>query len=239
MTRQGGAGSIFLLIHACTCTIVDSADPIRKRDQLKTHVDVFIDYVCPYCYLVESSLDELKRDRDVHVTIRPFELRPAPVPTLRPEDEYLPRVWNQSVYPLARRLGIPMTLPSVSPQPRTEKAFLALQLAQEQGKADEYSEAMFTAFFQDDRDIGADDVIVDVATSIGLDANDVQAALNDEARRQQHRLDQDFAVNTVGITSVPGILINGHLLPGVPSAARLKKTFDELTAQRSFPRADS
>jgi len=206
---------------------------------LKTHVDVFIDYVCPYCYLVESALDELKRDRDVHATIRPFELRPSPVPTLRPEDDYLPRVWKQSVYPMARRLGIPMTLPSVSPQPRTQKAFLALQLAQEQGKANEYSEAMFKAFFQDDRDIGVDDVIIDVAASVGLNPDDVQTALNDEARRQQHRLDQDFAVNTVGVTSVPGILINGHLLRGVPSASRLKKAFDEIAAKPPLPGADS
>lgn len=206
---------------------------------MKTKVDVFIDYVCPYCYLVEGALNELKRDRDVNIAIRPFELRPDPVPTLRPEDDYLPRVWNQSVYPLSRRLGVPMTLPSISPQPRTEKAFLVFQLAQERGTAEEYSEAMFKAFFQHNRDIGIDDVIIDVATSVGLDPHDARAALNDDARRQQHRLDLDFAVNTIGVTSVPGILIEGHLLPGVPSANRLKKTIDELTSEPSLLREES
>lgn len=96
---------------------------------MTTKIDVFVDYVCPFCFLVEPAIDELKRDRDVEVTIRPFELRPDPVPTLRPEDDYLPRVWQQSVYPMADRVGIPMTLPSISPQPRTEKAFMVLQLA--------------------------------------------------------------------------------------------------------------
>ena len=200
--------------------------PEEKRDQLKTHVDVFIDYVCPYCYLVEIALDELKRDRDVHVTIRPFELRPSPVPTLRPEDDYLPRVWTQSVYPMARRLGIPMTLPSVSPQPRTQKAFLALQLAQEQGKADEYSEAMFKAFFQDDRDIGDEDVIVDIAETLGMDAASVRKAMSSPERLRQHRVDLAHATKTVGVTVVPGIVINGTLLQGVPSATRLKKAVD-------------
>ena len=35
----------------------------------------------------------------------PFELRPYPHPTLRPEGEYLQRAWSQSVYPLARQMG--------------------------------------------------------------------------------------------------------------------------------------
>jgi len=74
---------------------------------------------------------ELKRDRDVEVEIRPFELRPDPVPTLKPEDNYLPRIWSGSVYPMARRLGVDINLPTVSPQPRTAKAFMVLQLANE------------------------------------------------------------------------------------------------------------
>ena len=64
---------------------------------MTTKIDVFVDYVCPFCFLVEGAIDELKRDRDVEVTIRPFELRPHPVPTLRPEDDYLPRIWKDAV----------------------------------------------------------------------------------------------------------------------------------------------
>ena len=198
---------------------------------MTTQIDVFVDYVCPFCFLVEPAIDELKRDRDVEVTIRPFELRPDPVPTLRPEDEYLPRVWKQSVYPMAERVGIPMTLPSISPQPRTEKAFMALQLAQQRGLAEEYTEAMFTAFFQHDRNIGLDEVIIGVATSVGLDHTDVEEALHSEARRQTQRADQHYAVNIVGIEAVPGIVVEGHVLRGVPSATRLKKVVDQLTTQ--------
>ena len=36
----------------------------------------------------------------------PFELRPEPHPTLRPEGEYLQRAWSQSVYPIARQMGV-------------------------------------------------------------------------------------------------------------------------------------
>lgn len=200
---------------------------------MTTKIDVFVDYVCPFCFLVEPAIEELKRDRDVEVTIRPFELRPDPVPTLRPEDDYLPRVWKQSVYPMSDRVGVPMTLPSVSPQPRTEDAFMVLQLAQERGLAEAYTEAMFAAFFQQDRNIGLSEVIIDVATSVGLDRAEVEEALASEERRKRQRADQDYAVNTVGIDSVPGIVVEGQVLRGVPSATRLKKVVDELTERRA------
>ena len=200
---------------------------------MTTKIDVFVDYVCPFCFLVEPAIEELKRDRDVEVTIRPFELRPDPVPTLRPEDEYLPRVWKQSVYPMSDRVGLPITLPSVSPQPRTDKAFMVLQLAQEQGLAEAYTEAMFSAFFQQDRNIGLDEVIIDVAASVGLDKAEVEEALRSEERRDRQLADQDYAVNTVGIDSVPGIVIEGQVLRGVPSASRLKKVVDDLADRKA------
>lgn len=198
-------------------------------------VEVFVDYVCPFCFLIEGAIKELKRDRDVEVHIRPFELRPYPVLTLRPEDEYLPGIWNDSVYPMARRVGVDVTLPSISPQPRTEKAFLVLQLAEEQGKAAEYSEAMFEAFFQNDRDIGEDDVIIDVAAGIGLDRTEVAEALTSQERRARQKTYQDYAVNTVGIQAVPGIVIEGQLVRGVPSASRMKKVVDQIPGQLPQP----
>lgn len=192
-------------------------------------IDVYVDYVCPFCFLVEPAIEELKRDRDVRVRVRPFELRPDPVPTLRPEDDYLPRVWRDAVYPMAERVGVPVRLPSVSPQPRTEKAFLVLQLAQEQGLAEDYSRAMFAAFFQEDRDIGDEDVIVDIAETLGMDAASVRQAMSSPERLRQHRADLAHATETVGVTAVPGIVVNGTLLQGVPSATRLKKAVDAVS----------
>lgn len=194
---------------------------------MTTRIDVYLDYVCPFCFLIEPAIDELKRERDVEVTIRPFELRPDPVPTLRPEDDYLPRVWDASVYPMSERVGVPVTLPTISPQPRTEKAFLALQLAQERGLAEKYTEAMFTAFFRQDRDIGSEDNIVDVATSVGLDEAEVIDALHSAHRREHHHADLDYAVSTVGVEAVPAIVVDGTPLRGVPGIARLRKAVDQ------------
>jgi predicted DsbA family dithiol-disulfide isomerase len=207
----------------------------RGADTVSTTVELFVDYVCPYCFLVEDAVAELERERDVEVVVRPFELRPDPVPTLRPEDDYLPQVWRASVYPMARRLGVDIALPSVSPQPRTAKAFMALQLATEHGVAREYSSAMFRAFFQHDRNIGEDGVIVEVGATVGLDRSEVERALASEQRRSRQLAEQRYAADSVGVRAVPSFRIGGRLHSGVLDADRLKKAVDEAAGREPLP----
>jgi len=54
-------------------------------------IQVVSDYVCPYCFLAEGPLNEAinELDGDAVVEWMPFELRPHPTPTLKPEDDYL------------------------------------------------------------------------------------------------------------------------------------------------------
>lgn len=70
-----------------------------------TFVTIYSDYVCLYCLLAEQVLSDAIADRDIAITWRPFELRPAPEPTLKPEDPYLPSIWQRSVYPLPASWG--------------------------------------------------------------------------------------------------------------------------------------
>lgn len=189
-------------------------------------LEVFVDYVCPFCLLVEPALQKVKTMRDVNIRIRPFELRPDPVPTLRPEDEYLPRVWAKSVYPMANRVGIDIKLPDISPQPRTEKAFTVLQLAEEAGVAEDYSAAMFRAFFQENRDIGNDEVIADVAESVGLPRDEVLRAIKDAERIVAHRSEQKFYRNSLDIPAVPSFRIGDRITSGVPDVDDLIRFID-------------
>lgn len=194
--------------------------------QAKEELEVFVDYVCPYCLLVEPALQKVKAMRDLNIRIRPFELRPDPVPTLRPEDEYLPRVWTQSVYPMAKRVGIDITLPSISPQPRTEKAFTVLQLAEEAGVADEYSAAVFRAFFQENRNIGEDEVIIDVAASVGLPRDEVVRALTDPRRIRTHRSEQERYRDDLDIPAVPSFRMGDRITSGVLGIDELMRFID-------------
>jgi len=78
-------------------------------------------------------------------------------------------------------------------------------------------------------------VIVDVATSVGLDRAEAIQALESEERRSQQLADQEYAVDSVGVTAVPSVRVNSRLYPGVLDADRLKRAVDDATGREPLP----
>lgn len=191
-------------------------------------ITVYTDYVCPFCLLAERVVSEAIGNRDISLAWRAFELRPDPVPTLRPEDPYLPSVWKKSVYPLAERLGVPIRLPSISPQPRTAKAFALLAMAQDKGLDHPYSMRLLRAFFQEDRDIGDPEILIELAADAGLDPNAARQALENGIYTERHREALRHAHEDMAITSVPTIVVGERVFRGTPPLGELRRAIDEL-----------
>lgn len=196
------------------------ADKQMQRAKLK--ISVWIDFVCPYCLLGKQNLEDAVKELNVDIEMMPFELRAYPTPTLRPEDEYLPSAWQYGVYPAAEKMGIPIKLPSISPQPYTRDAFLVLQYAKEQGLGNEYAEAVLRAFFQEDRDIGDLSVIKAVAASIGLPVEALEEVLACPVRHERHDNELKYA-HRIGIRAVPSMAIGGTVYSGMLDAQRLRQ----------------
>ena len=159
----------------------------------------------------------------------PFELRPYPTPSLRPDGEYLQRAWSQSVYPLAEQMGVAIRLPTVSPQPHTHLAFEGLQFAKEHGEGTAYNSRVVRAFFQEDQDIGDVEVLTRLAGEVGLVAQDFRQALNSRRYQEAHQraLNQASEMN---ITAIPAFQIGEHLLFGVQPKETLVRAI-ELAAE--------
>ncbi len=64
---------------------------------MPVRLDVWSDYVCPFCYLEEPVLTKMQEQfgDQLAVHCRAFELRPDPVPTLPPRDDYLVDIWKR------------------------------------------------------------------------------------------------------------------------------------------------
>ncbi|MEU5281065.1 DsbA family protein [Streptomyces asoensis] len=185
-------------------------------------VQVWSDFVCPFCMIAEGPLEEASFGLDVDIQWMPFELRPYPMPTLRLEDPYLPDIWEHSVYPMARRRGVDITLPTVSPQPYTRLAFEGYQYAVAHSKGREYTSRVLRAFFQQNRDIGQIDVLAEIADDLGLNGEDVVAALKKGTYAAAHLAAlRESVVHRIEV--VPTLIINGHTrIEGVPTTARLR-----------------
>jgi predicted DsbA family dithiol-disulfide isomerase len=189
---------------------------------MNSTVTVYSDYVCPYCFFAEHLITHISQNETLTIEWMPFELRPAPQPTLRPEGEYLERVWRDSVYPLAERLGLSIKLPNISPQPHTGLAFEGYQYARTQGQGSAYTHLMFTAFFQEARNIGELSVLTELAEELGFKASDFRQALESRKYREHHQQALRHAQEEMQITAVPTFVKDNHRLQGLPSLSELQ-----------------
>ena len=188
----------------------------------KQVMKVWIDFVCPFCLLAESLIQKAIEGVDVDIQWMPFELREYPTPTLRPEDEYLPKIWRRSVYPMAESLGAPIKLPTISPQPYSRLAFVGFQFVQEQGNANQYVDAVFKAFFQKDLNIGDVGVLLTIAQEVGLSGTDFAAALQSKKYGALHDAALKIAREQV-IRAVPTVQVGNDRFDGMPNLELLRK----------------
>ena len=170
----------------------------------RLRIDVWSDYVCPYCYL---QLPVLQRLRDAYgtqlqVAWRAFELCPAPQPA--PDPAGLQHTWERSVYPLARERGMALRLPPL--QPHSARALEAAAFAQQHGRFDAMHEAIFRAFFEDGRDIGEIEVLQQIGQAAGLPPHLLREALDERRHRPQVVEDEQIARNS-GLSGVPLMLL--------------------------------
>jgi predicted DsbA family dithiol-disulfide isomerase len=162
----------------------------------------------------------------------PFELRPNPSETLRPEGDYLQRAWQQSVYPLARQMGVPIQLPKVSPQPHTHLAFEGYQYAREHGKGDDYNRRVLTTFFVEGQHIGQIDVLTRLAGEVGLNGKEFGEALPTRKYREAHRPALRHAYEVAGVTGVPMFVIGDQSLTGLQDRGTLETVIEEELARK-------
>jgi predicted DsbA family dithiol-disulfide isomerase len=142
-------------------------------------LDVWSDYVCPFCYLELPVLQRLQREHDGALAIRwhAFELHPEPEPVKDPACEAACTAWTRSVEPLAVERGVRLRRPTL--QPRSRRAQEAAEFARESGRFDAMHCALFEAYFGRGEDIGSLEVLVRVGRRAGLPEKALRAALKD------------------------------------------------------------
>ncbi|MDQ3750194.1 MAG: DsbA family protein [Acidobacteriota bacterium] len=171
--------------------------------------------------MAEPAIHELaKSEPTVEIVWRAFELRPDPVPTLPPNGEYLLRVWNSSVYPMAESLGIKMKLPPA--QPRSRLAHEAAHWARTQGKFEAMNAVIFRAFFERGENIGEVEVLVSLASKLDLEIDSLCGALESREFEKSVIADEQEA-EMLGLSGVPAFVANRKFaLSGVQSFESLK-----------------
>ena len=169
-------------------------------------IEVWSDYVCPFCYLQEPVVEQIEREfaGQVQVRWRAYELRPEPEPTLDPAGDYLRDIWATAVYPMAIKRAMKLQLPPV--QPRSRKALEATEYARDRGKAGAMRHAIFAAFFEDGRDIGDLNVLGGIAESLDIHPTGLVRALEANVYTGRVIGDENDAAE-LGLSGVPAMVL--------------------------------
>lgn len=124
-------------------------------------------------------------------------------------------------------MGVPIKLPTVSPQPHTHTAFEGFQFAQEHGKGVEYNHRVLTAFFVESQDIGNIGVLTKLAGEVGLDEKDFEEALKSRKYRELHQQALRHAYEEAGGTGVPMFVIGDQMLTGLQDRETLEAVIEK------------
>ncbi|GAA1091579.1 DsbA family oxidoreductase [Nocardiopsis composta] len=187
-----------------------------------TTVDVWLDIVCPWCWIgtrnLAAALDRLPRADRVEVHWRAFELGPGgPERPGRRLAEVMRTEWGfdeeQAAALVARvkaggrAAGLDLDPENVRPF-GTFDAHRVVRLASGHGVAGPVLERLFHAYNIEHADLGGRDVLTSLAAEAGLDPAATEEMWRTGAHADDVRRDRELAAEA-GVTGVPSYRVNG------------------------------
>lgn len=173
-------------------------------------ISIYSDYIWPFCYIGKGIVERLKREFTIIDDWLPFEIHPDTPPKGVLWKDYFPGMNPEAFFRQLDERGKKMGV-RFGPQPLMSNSREALEggeYAKENESYDLYQEAIFQAFFTDCRDIGDRKVILDVDRSVGLNDNDLNAALESGKYRRCLEETTNRAKSNL-INSAPTFVIDG------------------------------
>jgi predicted DsbA family dithiol-disulfide isomerase len=153
------------------------------------HVDVWSDFVCPWCFLVSTSLEKLEESHGVTITWKAYELRPKGSPPM--PEEYRARIEaaQPRLHQMARtQYGVELNGGELGIDSRA--AHIGMKYAETQGKGHEYHKRVFEAHWLEAANIGNLDVLAGLAEEVGLEREAFLASLNNKALETEVETEQ-------------------------------------------------
>ena len=188
-------------------------------------IDFVSDVVCPWCAIglksLEQALHRLGDSVAVDLHFQPFELNPQMAPEGEDVVEHIARKYGSTPEQIAKNgeairqrgeaVGFTFDLAKRSRIVNTFDAHRLLHWAALEGRQAELKQALLTAYFTEGRDVSSHDVLVDVATKVGLDAVTAREVLEQDRYALDVRAQEQF-YQSQGIQAVPSVIVNDRYL---------------------------
>ncbi len=180
-------------------------------------VEVVSDVVCPWCFLGKRRLEKalvLLGSPQTGIRWKPFQLNPSAPKEGMDRQEYRARKFGSAarskeledrVAASGAEDGIHFRFDNIKKTPNTFDAHRLIWLAGEQGDQNTIVENLFQAYFLDGEDIGAPEVLREIARKSGMEFP------NGNQATQEVKAEEEFA-RRQGVSGVPSFFINGTLI---------------------------
>ncbi|MED3879091.1 DsbA family protein [Priestia megaterium] len=190
---------------------------------MKAHIEFYFDFVCPLCFLATKPLREVMKEQKAEIEWKPFELCPEPAEQLEQIEDFLETPRNQSIAPLAQQLHVEINMPDMPPVPHTHLAHEGFHFAKKHGQEIAYVDAVFKAYWEDEKDISQIEVLAEIADSLHLDKEIFTHILKDRTFEQVHKDSLTHAYEDAHVTKVPTLKIGSRVLQGFASKETIEK----------------
>jgi 2-hydroxychromene-2-carboxylate isomerase len=181
-------------------------------------IDFYFDYSSPYGYFGAMKIDDIGAKYGREVNWKPillgavFKVTGAqPLPSLPLKGDYAKRDIERSARFHDIAIKHPSKFPIASQAPA--RAFYWLS-DRDPALAKKLAKSLFRAYFIDDRDISSPEVTADVAAALGLQREQVLAAISDPAVKERLRSETDAAIRR-GVFGSPYVIVDGEPFWGV------------------------
>lgn len=208
-------------------------------------IDFVSDVVCPWCAIglksLEQALQRLGDSVPVELHFQPFELNPKMAPEGEDVVEHIARKYGSTPEQIAKNgeairqrgeaLGFTFDMAKRTRMVNTFDAHRLLHWAALEGRQVELKHALLTAFFTEGRDVSSHDVLVDVASKVGLDPVTAREVLTQDRYAQDVRAQEQF-YQSQGIQAVPSVIINDrYLIQGGQPPEAFEQTLRQVAAE--------
>ncbi|KOP71147.1 DsbA family oxidoreductase [Cytobacillus solani] len=212
-------------------------------------IEVWSDYVCPFCYIgkrrLENALAQFPYKDQVEVEFKSFELDPnSPKYSGKNIHEALASKYGMSVEQAkktnegigqhAASVGLTFNFDDMKPT-NTFDAHRLAKYAKAKGKEAVLTEKLLHAYFTQSKEISEHNTLADIAEDAGLDRQEALNTLQDKnAFANDVRIDEAIA-QQYGISGVPYFIINQkYAISGAQTpetfANALQKVWEEESA---------
>ena len=184
-------------------------------------IEVWSDYVCPFCYIGKKQLEKAIQDTglagQVEVVYKSYQLDPN-TPSNSPKSMYealagkygmsieKAKEMTQGVAARAQEVGLTYNFDDAMVE-NTLKAHRIVKWAQQQGDVSQLVEVLLHSYFIEAKRIGQDDVLLAIIEELGYDRKQAAEVLASDVFADEVKSDIQEGVQ-LGVRGVPFFVLN-------------------------------